>query len=277
MPGIDFRKCLYALSDVIINRPKPLRIFDQIFMKLPDMLLQAELLSRWFNGKRAVFVGDGDAIGLSLMHLANLKLLDGSPEAVTVLDFDERVVNSVRGFAEDFSLSDRIQSELYNVADPLPESHWQAFDAFYTNPPWGASNDGNSVIAFVERGLESVRDAALGCVVIGDHRDYPWTYPIQHATQLLLVERGFRIAEMVPEFHKYHLDDSPDLSSCSLLVSRSGSGEKEGYASMPLDANRLHNFYGAEKPLRIRYVRDLTNGGKLITHDVRMESFERGS
>ncbi len=36
---IDFRSRLYALSDVIKNRPRPLRIFDQIDMKLPDMLL----------------------------------------------------------------------------------------------------------------------------------------------------------------------------------------------------------------------------------------------
>ncbi len=35
---IDFRSCLYALSDVIMNRPRPLRIFDQLKMKLPDML-----------------------------------------------------------------------------------------------------------------------------------------------------------------------------------------------------------------------------------------------
>ena len=38
--------CRNALSDVIINRPPPLRHFDQIYMKLPDMLLQAELIGR---------------------------------------------------------------------------------------------------------------------------------------------------------------------------------------------------------------------------------------
>ncbi len=29
---MDFRSCLYGLSDVIINRPTPLRVFDQIYM-----------------------------------------------------------------------------------------------------------------------------------------------------------------------------------------------------------------------------------------------------
>ena len=47
--AIDFRACLYALSDVVINRPPPLRHVDQIYMKLPDMLLQAEFIGRWFD------------------------------------------------------------------------------------------------------------------------------------------------------------------------------------------------------------------------------------
>src|SRR6266852_5526817 len=130
--GIDFRACLYALSDVIINRPRPLRVFDQIYMKLPDMLLQAELISRWFDKKAIIFIGDGDAIALSLVHLSTQKLLPGVPEHITVLDFDERVVNSVNHFASDHGLSDRIFGELYNVADPLPKKHWQRYDAFYT-------------------------------------------------------------------------------------------------------------------------------------------------
>ena len=39
-------------------------------MKLPDMLLQAEVIGRWFADKNVVFIGDGDAIGLTLIHLS---------------------------------------------------------------------------------------------------------------------------------------------------------------------------------------------------------------
>jgi hypothetical protein len=48
---LDFRACLNALSDVVINRPPPLRHFDQIYVKLPDMLLQAEHIRGWFHDK----------------------------------------------------------------------------------------------------------------------------------------------------------------------------------------------------------------------------------
>ncbi len=91
--SIDFRACLYALSDVIVNRPTPLRVFDQIYMKLPDMLLQAELISRWFKEKRVAFIGDGDGIALALAHLSSQELLPGCPQSIEVFDFDERVVH----------------------------------------------------------------------------------------------------------------------------------------------------------------------------------------
>ena len=95
--AIDLRACLNAISDVVNNRPRPLREFDQIFMKTADMLLQTEHVGRLFEGKRVVFIGDGDAIGLCLVHLHNQNLLEHGPKSIRVLDFDERVVLSMRG------------------------------------------------------------------------------------------------------------------------------------------------------------------------------------
>lgn len=268
--SIDFRKCLYAISDVIINRPPPLRVFDQIYMKLPDMLLQAELISRWFKGKRVVFIGDGDAIALTTVHIVSQKLLSersGMPEHVTVLDFDERVVNSVNQFASHNELTNIIDAELYNVADPLPEKHWQQHDAFHANPPWGCRNDGSSVLAFIERGIEAIKGDGLACIVIGDHESHSWTHSVQLHTQRLLLDNNFRVAEMLPQFHRYHLDDNPELTSCAMIAQRHG-GEVRSYASQRLEEARLHNFYGTANPLRIKYVMDRRNGGKLESHDI---------
>ncbi|CAA9422576.1 MAG: hypothetical protein AVDCRST_MAG64-2979, partial [uncultured Phycisphaerae bacterium] len=75
-----------------MNRPRPLRTFDQIYMKLLDMLLRAELTARWCNDKSILFIGDGDAIGLTIAHLATQGLIQGTPKHVTILDFDERIV-----------------------------------------------------------------------------------------------------------------------------------------------------------------------------------------
>ena len=261
-----------AISDVVTNRPRPLREFDQIFMKTADMLLQTEHVGRLFEGKRVAFVGDGDAIGLCLVHLRKQGLLEHGPEKVHVLDFDERVVNSVRNFAQDFGVSEQVSAELYNVADPLPSSHWEQFDCFYTNPPFGASNSGQSIEAFLRRGIEAVGKDAIGCLVVADDPSLPWTRKVMLATQRSVVAKGFVISELLPEFHHYHLDDVPDLTSCSMVIRRIDYCPRE-FASERLPASMLSNFYGEEAPLRVRYVRDTTRGGKLPSKDHTMELF----
>jgi predicted methyltransferase len=61
---IDLRAAINAVSDVVQNRPRPLRDFDQIYMKAGDMVLQSEFVASWADRKRLAFVGDGDAIDL---------------------------------------------------------------------------------------------------------------------------------------------------------------------------------------------------------------------
>ena len=273
MTSIDLRKSLNAISDVVNNRPRALREFDQIFMKTADMLLQAEHVGRYFDGKRVVFIGDGDAIGLCLVHLNNLGLLETGPASVHILDFDERVVLSVRGFAERFGVADRVTAQLYNVADPLPAEHWQAYQGFYTNPPFGASNDGRSVEAFALRGFEALGEGGVGCLVIADDRDFPWTQAVLFATERLVIENNFLIAELLPEFHHYHLDDAPDLRSCSLVIRRERFTQRE-YNSTRLPDHMLKSFYGRNAPMRARYVRDSTDGGKFPSRDYKIESLD---
>lgn len=273
--AIDLRACLNAISDVVNNRPRPLREFDQIFMKTADMLLQTEHVGRVFEGKRVIFIGDGDAIGLCLTYLHNQNLLEHGPRTVHILDFDERVVLSIQSFAERFGISHGVSAELYNVADPLPQSYWEHFESFYTNPPFGASNHGRSIEAFLKRGIEAVGAEAIGCLILADHPKYPWTRDVLLATQRLLVKNGFVISELLPEFHHYHLDDAPDLTSCSMVVRRL-EYHPAAYSSDVLAPSVLKNFYGGESPLRVRYIRDLTHGGKFPSRDYKIELLGKG-
>ena len=165
--------------------------------------------------------------------------------------------------------------ELYNVADALPQEHWERYECFYTNPPFGQSNHCQSIEAFLKRGMEAVGQDALGCLVLADHPSYPWTREVLLATHHILVHNGFIIAELLPEFHHYHLDDAPDLTSCSMVVRRV-KYRHASYASIPLEPSMLVNFYGEESPLHIRYVRDLTHGGEVPSRDHIFEPFESG-
>jgi len=46
---IDLRAAINAVSDVVQNRPRPLREMDQIYMKTGDMVMQSELVARTYK------------------------------------------------------------------------------------------------------------------------------------------------------------------------------------------------------------------------------------
>jgi predicted methyltransferase len=260
---LDFRLALNTISDVVQNRPPPLREFDQIYMKVGDLVIQAEFIARTFNELDVIFIGDGDSISLSVMHLRNQGVFSYGPRQITVVDFDERIVNSINHFADHNELSGKIVGELYNVCDSLPVTLHRRFGAFYTNPPWGASNDGQSVTSFVRRGIEAVMPHGLGAIVIADDRALRWTGEVLHHTQEMLVNGGFIISQMIPSLHKYHLDDAPDLASCCMLV-RDVAGLPSVVESKELPKDALINFYGRKNPLKFHYVMDRSglNSGK---------------
>jgi predicted methyltransferase len=266
MKSINLRESLNVISEVIINRPKPLREFDQIYMRAGDMMLQAEHISRLFSGKDVVFIGDGDSIGLCLAHLHNKGILDQGPTHIHVLDFDERIVLSIQQFAKQYAIENCITSELYNVADPLPEHCWQKFKGFYTNPPYGASNGGTSVQAFLKRGVEASQGDSVAGVVIADDSELDWTKHILYNTQKFMSDQDFFVSELIPEFHTYHLDDNPALRSCSISFKRNNFAPS-AYSSKPLSQEMLKNFYGNNIPLKVKFVKDLTNGGKMSSRD----------
>ena len=195
MTEFDLRQAFNALSDVVVNRPQALREFDQIYMKISDMLPQVEFLNRWVNGKSVVCIGDGDAIGLALVHLKSEGIFDRGPEHVHVLDFDQRIVNSINAFAANYQIEGKISAELYNVVDPLPNVHIAKFEAFYTNPPFGASNSGRSVEAFLKRGDEATAADGIGCVVVADDPKQSWTRRVMQRTQRYLLSNGFVVID----------------------------------------------------------------------------------
>jgi predicted methyltransferase len=273
MSTVDLRQAINAMSEVVVNRPPPLRDTDQIYMKLADMFLQADHVSRYMDKKRVVFIGDGDAIGLSIVHLKRQGILEKGPSFVHVLDFDERVVNSIKRFAKRKGYMEDITGTLYNVADPLPKELWQSFDVFYTNPPFGSSNEGTSIEIFVRRGIEAIGDNATGCIVMADYDEVDWPQNISYNTQQMMIREGFYVVEMIPRLHSYHLEDAPELTSCSLVMKRLRF-IPQPYSSQSIRPEEKERFYGEDAPLRWKYIKDRLNGGKLPSMDCEYIGFE---
>lgn len=250
---IDLRKAVNAVSDVAQNRPRPLREFDQIHMKTGDMVLQSEMVADWADGKRLAFIGDGDAISVCVAYLKNREVLDFGPSKITVFDFDERTVQAVKRFADKARL-EHLDASLYNCLDQFPDI--SKYDCFYTNPPWGAYNNGESVNLFVQRGIEAVDYEGDGMIVIADDDDLEWPKKVLSSVQGYSRDRGFYVSRMQRKLHNYHLDDAPDLKSCNLFVSSLPGNRERAAPSEPASAERLKNFYGRSKEPRVRYVKE---------------------
>jgi predicted methyltransferase len=250
---IDLRAAINAISDVVQNRPRPIRNFDQIYMKAGDMVLQSELVARWAQGKRLVFIGDGDAIGVCVAYLHARGILDYGPSQIAVFDFDERICGAVTRFADKEQL-EQLKAELYNCLDPLP--HGAEFDCFYTNPPWGASNGGESVKVFVQRGMEATGYNGEGMVVLADDAELEWTKRVLANVQDFVIKSGYFVQRMMSQLHQYHLDDAPDLRSCNLLIKALPGNREPGPSATISDPARLKDFYGRDNPPRIKYIRE---------------------
>lgn len=250
---IDLKAATNAVSDVIQNRPRPLREFDQIYMKAGDMVLQSERVARWSDGKRLAFIGDGDAISVCVAYLKHRGILEYGPSRITVYDFDERICNAITRFADKERVP-YLTSELYNCTDPFPGP--TNFHCFYTNPPWGASNDGESVRVFMQRGMEATGYSGEGLVVIADDPDLAWPQQVLAGVQGFALGAGFYVSNMSPELHSYHLDDAPNLRSCNLFFRALPGNRPPSETSESIDAARLDRFYGRENRPMIRYVRE---------------------
>ncbi|WP_242415207.1 bis-aminopropyl spermidine synthase family protein [Sphingomonas panni] len=249
---VDLRKALNAVSDVVQNRPRPLRVFDQIHMKTGDMVLQSEMIADWADGKRLAFIGDGDAISVCVAYLRVRDVLNFGPSHITVFDFDERTVEAVMNFADRERIPN-LDAKLYNVLDPMVTD--RLYDCFYTNPPWGASNDGESVNVFVERGMEATGHAGQGVVVIADDDDLPWPKRVLASVQGFAASQGFYVSQMQRKLHEYHLDDAPDLKSCNLYLAALPDNPSRAPSVAITDDARLENFYGLSQPPTVRYVK----------------------
>jgi len=250
---IDLRAAINAVSDVVQNRPRPLREFDQIYMKTADMVLQSEFVARWADGQRLAFIGDGDAISVCVSYLHHREILSYGPSEIVVFDFDQRICNAIERFADKERL-ETLKSRLYNVLDDFPEP--SAFDHFYTNPPWGASNDGESVKVFMQRGMEATGYCGQGMVVVADDPDLEWPKRVLARLQGAALDAGFFVQRMPTHVHSYHLDDNPDLRSCNVIVKALSDEARPVKSEKIRDPDRLAHFYGRNLTPRVRYVRE---------------------
>lgn len=245
-----------SLVDIVAyRRPSANRLFDQIYMMTGDMLTQVDIMQDYLATKNVVFLGDGDGMSM-LFGLFATKGIINSPKSLSVLDFDERIVNNALNFSEEFRFSDKLRfsCEKYNVIERIPDKHREKYDFFYINPPYGSKNTGVSCEVWLHRCMDLCKTASSGCIIIPYDMEQEWTVKAMIYVQKFLLSHGFVIRDMVSYMHSYHLKDNPVLRSATLIVDRIDNVQSE-YASQNLPVELLKNLYGEPRPIP-RYICD---------------------
>lgn len=233
------------------ERPKPVRAVDQIFMLPGSQLNQVKLISPYTRNRHVAFVGDGDCMALCMGLLAKEGIIDG-PEQMLILDFDERLIRFVNRTARQFGFHDRIETLQYNVVDPVPESFRQRYDVFYTNPPYGSKNRGQSGMAFLARGAALCSKSNSSGISILPYGQGTWSQPAMYDIQSFMLEHGYVVGDMLRGMHSYHLDDSPTLRSATVVFDRA-EAKPSPYEDQSLPESMANFFYGSENlPIPVR-------------------------
>lgn len=229
-------------------RPPSLRSFDQIPMRPLDLIRQVKLMAPYLEGKAVVFLGDHDGTSL-LLGIMSREHTCPKPKSMLILDFDERLLVTARKLAIEYGFNDLLETRLYNVFDPVPRDLAGRFDWFYTNPPYGCRNQGESARLFIARCCElACPQYAKGCIIIPDDENRLWTTTAMDATDYFLHQHGWTINEKLNQMHQYQLDDDQELASSVILVKRSSCGQPSSqamdYAGRRVDFSEIPHFYG---------------------------------
>ena len=225
-------------------RPPSLRMFDQIPMHPRDHVRQAKLLASYLANRTVAFMGDSDCTSLLLALLSQCGL--PLPSRMLILDFDARLLKVATDIAKNNGFAHILETRLYNVYDRLPNDLIGEFDWFYTNPPYGSHNLGDSARLFITRGCELVRSDGQGCIILPHDRQREWTRTAMLETQCFLTQHGWAVNDKVRELHTYKLDDDRRLASSLMLVEHVASVQRQPmpYANRSVAFEEIPLFYG---------------------------------
>ena len=242
------------LVDIVVNRrPTANRSFDQIYMMAGDMLKQVELMQDYLYDRDIIFLGDGDGMSMLFGLFATREIIQ-SPKSISVLDFDERIINNALNFSKECNFNIKFYCNKYNVIQRVPKKYMNKYNFFYINPPYGSKNSGMSCEAWLHRCMDLCKVESSGCIIIPYDPEKKWTIDAMLNIQTFLLAYGFVIRDMVSFIHSYHLHDNPHLRSATIIVDRVIPKTSE-FTSQELPADFVKYLYGSTRPIP-KYIDD---------------------
>ncbi|MFW9993437.1 MAG: adenosylmethionine decarboxylase [Candidatus Odinarchaeota archaeon] len=176
------------LEKVLAGRPEPRFDLDQsradsttVTKRVVYMLQNGDI-----EGRNVIFLGDDDGTALGAGMLGT---------KVTVLEIDRRIIEYLEKSAVSLGLQDFSVVE-HDLAQPVPTRFQGKFDVFFTDPPYSLPG----LKLFMLRGKSCLKKLTgkRAYVCFGSKPPLnAWK------SQLILLNTGFRLREVIPGFSRY--------------------------------------------------------------------------
>lgn len=191
---------LNDIKSYLDNRPTPEFALDQSHADISTVIKKTLYLLKKgdIEGRRIIFLGDDDLISLAvgLTKFAN---------EITVVDIDDRVLNFLSNTARNLSLKN-FNVLHHDLRDPIPKNFVNKYDLAVMDPPY--TNEGLRL--FLKRAKQVLKSN-----ILVDGRNYSiigkkcllsfGNKPPgeMQKLQLSILDHGFIINEMIPDFNHY--------------------------------------------------------------------------
>ena len=191
---------LSLCEEFLKQRPKPCYNFDQTHAEISTVIKRTMYLLKKgdIEGRKIIFLGDDDAtsIAVSLTRLA---------KKITVIDIDKRILDFLSEAVEEFSLKN-FNIIHHDLRDPCPKNILNKYDIAVIDPPY--TNQGLRL--FLKRAKQALKTSikidgkihsVIGkrCLLCFGNKP---PEEMQNA-QISMLNQGFVIKEMVPNFNHY--------------------------------------------------------------------------
>jgi predicted methyltransferase len=146
------------------------------------------------EGKRVIILGDDDLVSLAIGLLGRFLGNRVLTKCLTVVEADRRWIDLIVSASNTEELE--IECIHHDLRDPLPDSLWQQFDTFETDPPY--TKEG--VTLFVSRAISALDPGSgkQGFLSLG-HKSPDEMLDVYQS----LVAMGLTVREVIPAFNDY--------------------------------------------------------------------------
>ncbi len=191
---------LNIIEDLLYNRPEPEFSLDQSHADFPTIIKKVLYLLKKgdIEGRRIIFLGDDDSISLAL---GLTKLAD----EITVVDIDKRVLEFISQSAKKYDLKN-INILNHDLRDSCPKKIMNKYDVAVMDPPYTIEG----LRLFLKRAKQAIKSRIkinnrvypiIGkkCLLSFGNKPPEQTQKLQ----LSILDHGFIINEMLPDFNHY--------------------------------------------------------------------------